>query len=47
MTTTRSYREAMPLSVAISELIDNAGTQFDPQVVETLLRLVGQPTAGM
>jgi putative nucleotidyltransferase with HDIG domain len=43
MTTTRSYRKALPLSVAVQELRDNAGTQFDPQVVEALLAVVGDP----
>ncbi len=33
MTTTRSYREAMPVAAALAELNDNAGTQFDPRVV--------------
>jgi len=42
MTTTRSYRRAMPGSAALTELIDNAGTQFDPLVVDALVRVVGQ-----
>jgi HD-GYP domain-containing protein (c-di-GMP phosphodiesterase class II) len=37
MTTDRSYRRALPLEVATQELRDNAGTQFDPAVVEALL----------
>jgi putative nucleotidyltransferase with HDIG domain len=41
MTTTRSYREAMPFSAAVAELLRNSGTQFDPRVVEVLVRLVG------
>jgi HD-GYP domain-containing protein (c-di-GMP phosphodiesterase class II) len=41
MTTTRSYREAMPDEVAARELQANAGTQFDPQVVDTVLELAG------
>jgi len=40
MTTTRSYRQAMPLSAAVDELIDNAGAQFDPRVIEVLVRLL-------
>jgi putative nucleotidyltransferase with HDIG domain len=40
MTTTRSYRRAMPVSAALTELIDNADTQFDPRVVDALLRVV-------
>jgi putative nucleotidyltransferase with HDIG domain len=38
MTTTRSYRTAMPISTAIAELLENAGTQFDPGVVRALVR---------
>jgi HD-GYP domain-containing protein (c-di-GMP phosphodiesterase class II) len=37
MTTTRSYRKAMPQSVAVGELVKNSGTQFDPQVVDALI----------
>jgi HD-GYP domain-containing protein (c-di-GMP phosphodiesterase class II) len=40
MTTTRSYRKAMPTAVALRELRSCAGTQFDPQVVEVLAALV-------
>jgi putative nucleotidyltransferase with HDIG domain len=40
MTTTRSYRRAMSLPDALLELNRNAGTQFDPKVVETLVKLV-------
>jgi HD-GYP domain-containing protein (c-di-GMP phosphodiesterase class II) len=40
MTTTRSYRAAMPLEVALEELRRCAGTQFDPRVVEVLVRVV-------
>jgi HD-GYP domain-containing protein (c-di-GMP phosphodiesterase class II) len=40
MTTTRSYRAALPVETAIAELRENAGTQFDPQVVEALVRVV-------
>ena len=36
MTTTRSYRKAMPLEVALAEVRACAGTQFDPQVAEAL-----------
>ncbi len=43
MTTTRSYRKAMPLPAAIAELSENAGTQFDPAVVAALLRVVAAP----
>jgi putative SOS response-associated peptidase YedK len=33
MTSTRSYRRALPVSVALEELQANAGTQFDAEVV--------------
>jgi putative nucleotidyltransferase with HDIG domain len=36
MTTTRSYRKAMPLAEALAELEACAGTQFDPRVAEAL-----------
>jgi putative nucleotidyltransferase with HDIG domain len=43
MTTTRSYRRAMPVSAALAELRDNAGTQFDRRVVDALVQVVGRP----
>jgi len=43
MTTTRSYRTAMPASAALAELHRNAGTQFDRQVVDALVRIADQP----
>jgi putative nucleotidyltransferase with HDIG domain len=45
MTTDRSYRRALPLGVAVGELRANAGTQFDPEVVEALCAVVGGPEA--
>ena len=39
MTTTRAYRRAMPLEAAVAELRQNAGTQFDPAVVDALLKV--------
>jgi HD-GYP domain-containing protein (c-di-GMP phosphodiesterase class II) len=36
MTTTRSYREAMPFDAALAEVRACAGTQFDPQVAAAL-----------
>ncbi|HEX4670546.1 MAG TPA: HD domain-containing phosphohydrolase [Solirubrobacterales bacterium] len=36
MTTTRSYRKAMPFGAALAEVRACAGTQFDPQVAEAL-----------
>jgi putative nucleotidyltransferase with HDIG domain len=47
MTTDRSYRAALPLEAAIEELRANAGTQFDPNVVSTLIDvIVGSPGNG-
>jgi putative nucleotidyltransferase with HDIG domain len=40
MTTTRSYREAMSIEAAREELIRNSGTQFDPRVVDALLKVI-------
>jgi HD-GYP domain-containing protein (c-di-GMP phosphodiesterase class II) len=40
MTTTRSYRKAMSLESAREELVRNAGTQFDPTVVDALLTII-------
>jgi len=40
MTTDRPYRSAMPEHEARRELREGAGKQFDPQVVEALLRVV-------
>ncbi|MGO8907364.1 MAG: aminopeptidase [Solirubrobacteraceae bacterium] len=45
MTTTRSYRQAMPLDQAIDEMRKCAGTQFDPSVVEALVSVVGSAKA--
>jgi HD-GYP domain-containing protein (c-di-GMP phosphodiesterase class II) len=36
MTTTRSYRKAMPIADAVTELGTCAGTQFDPEVAAAL-----------
>jgi HD-GYP domain-containing protein (c-di-GMP phosphodiesterase class II) len=40
MTTDRVYRAALPLEDAVRELQVNAGTQFDPHVVDALVRVV-------
>jgi HD-GYP domain-containing protein (c-di-GMP phosphodiesterase class II) len=40
MTTTRSYREAMPTAAAVAELRRCSGTQFDPTVATLLIGLV-------
>ncbi|WP_156028415.1 HD-GYP domain-containing protein [Candidatus Solirubrobacter pratensis] len=43
MTTTRSYRKALPVSHAVAELERCSGTQFDPAVVDALLAVIGDP----
>jgi putative nucleotidyltransferase with HDIG domain len=48
MTTDRSYRQGMTHEKALSILIDNAGIQFDPEIVATFVMLpreilTGQP----
>lgn len=41
ITSERPYQAAMPVSFAVDELRDNAGSQFDPIVVEAMLDLAG------
>jgi putative nucleotidyltransferase with HDIG domain len=43
MTTTRSYRAAMPVAAAVAELRRCSGTQFDPRVIDALLGVIGDP----
>jgi hypothetical protein len=38
MTSTRSYRKALPQDIAFQELRDKAGVQFHPECVEALIR---------
>jgi putative nucleotidyltransferase with HDIG domain len=40
MTTDRPYRQAMPTTAAIAELREHSGRQFDPEVVEALIRVL-------
>lgn len=42
MTSTRSYRRARPVEAAIAELERCAGAQFDPRMVEALVRALGR-----
>jgi len=42
MTTDRPYRAAMPVEEGLAELHENAGTQFDPAVVDALVDVVDQ-----
>ena len=39
MTSDRVYRKALKDEVAIKELIDNKGTQFDPELVDLFIKL--------
>jgi putative nucleotidyltransferase with HDIG domain len=40
MRTDRPYRQALAYDVAVTELVSNAGTQFDPSIVEAFVQLV-------
>ena len=44
MRTDRSYRQALPLDVALDELKDGAGSQFDPAVAGALVKVVTRET---
>jgi HD-GYP domain-containing protein (c-di-GMP phosphodiesterase class II) len=41
MRTDRAYRTALAHDVALAELASNAGRQFDPGIVDTLMKIVG------
>jgi len=43
MTTTRSYRTAVPHKTAYAELLRCAGAQFDPDVVDAFLTITEAP----
>jgi putative two-component system response regulator len=40
MTSSRSYRSALPLEAALNEIKRGAGTQFDPEVVEACVKIL-------
>jgi HD-GYP domain-containing protein (c-di-GMP phosphodiesterase class II) len=42
MTTDRPYRKSMGREAAVAELRTNAGSQFEPRVVEALIEVVGE-----
>jgi putative nucleotidyltransferase with HDIG domain len=46
MTTRRTYREPLTRQAAIDELRTNAGTQFDPAVVDAALAVLARERAG-
>jgi HD-GYP domain-containing protein (c-di-GMP phosphodiesterase class II) len=39
MTSTRTYRKAMPLEVALADIRRCSGTQFDPALTEAFLNI--------
>jgi len=39
MTSSRTYRKALPLEVALAEIRRCAGTHFDPRMSEAFLRI--------
>jgi two-component system cell cycle response regulator len=43
----RAYRRRLPEPEIVRELRENAGTQFDPQVVAALLELLAEPATGL
>jgi HD-GYP domain-containing protein (c-di-GMP phosphodiesterase class II) len=47
MTTARAYRQALSLEQAKRELLDQAGKQFDPQVADCLIELLGDGTLSL
>lgn len=44
MTSDRPYRKALTLDIAISELAENSGTQFDPAIVEIFTAILEEDT---
>jgi HD-GYP domain-containing protein (c-di-GMP phosphodiesterase class II) len=42
MTSDRPYRRALPFEIAYEEIVDGAGSQFDPQAVEAFTDLVAE-----
>ncbi len=44
MTSDRPYRKALALDVALKELTENSGTQFDPAIVPIFVELMTQST---
>ncbi len=44
MTSDRPYRKALTIEETINELRRNSGTQFDPEVVDALIKVLGEET---
>lgn len=44
MTSDRPYRKALALDIAVKELVDNRGTQFDPAIVPVFVELLENGT---
>ena len=40
MTSTRSYRDAIPQQIVREEIVKNSGTQFDPQVAKVMQHII-------
>jgi response regulator RpfG family c-di-GMP phosphodiesterase len=40
MTSDRPYRKALSLEMAVAELHDNSGTQFDPAIVDIFSSII-------
>jgi putative nucleotidyltransferase with HDIG domain len=40
MTSDRPYRKALPVEMAVRELLDNSGSQFDPELVPHFVQLI-------
>ena len=47
MTSSRTYRKALPLEVALNEIRRCAGTQFDPALAEEFLRITPEEFRGL
>ena len=47
MLTDRPYRKGLPFEKALQELAANAGTQFDPQVVDAFMQVQAEQTEAM
>ena len=43
MTSDRPYRKALRVELAIQEIADNAGAQFDPELVPIFIELLQTP----